>query len=112
MELDDERDDCLRQEDWIDILPRETTKVTLALAFIGKDGIVMATDSAQAYLNSVGEVVRTVCVQKLHKLGRYTGLAEVGQQAGVSEWMIYRFNVDKEHKIAKLDYADMVKEFT
>lgn len=88
--------------------------MTLALAFIGRDGIVMATDSANAIINA-SKVTSVIPVRKLYRLGDYTGLAVMSQQAGVSEWMIRQFEPTmKEHgvDISKLSYDKTVDWFT
>lgn len=85
---------------------RGGSKMTLALAFIGKDGIVMATDSAKTYIDNEGKVVRVVISKKLYPLCGQTGLAVVSEQAGQSEWMIRQFNAN-----VQATYSDTLATF-
>jgi len=88
--------------------------MTLALASIGKDGIVMATDSANAIVED-GKVASIVSAKKLYKLGNCAGLAVMSRQSGVSNWIIRRFEPamrDKGLNVLQLDFDRLVDEFT
>lgn len=114
IELCEEENDlaCDTRDDLVIHTCRRSSRMTLALAFVGKGGIVMATDSAEAYFGDSGKLMRIELSQKLYKLGKHTGLAIVSQQAGLSEWMVHRFNTTILEHNKGLAYDDMVNMFT
>jgi 20S proteasome alpha/beta subunit len=92
--------------------------MSIAMGFIGKDGIVLATDSYLSIVNDSGNLERTDDnSQKLWQITPFVGCTSIGSQEGYRKWLIdqlikYSQNTKKVDDFDKLcgKYINIMKD--